>query len=210
MAFFTSKLLKTLPQQWFTGAEECLLKRILLPLFSLLLISCGPTLGTRSMTEVLPVITVPGAPLPSALNLALGVAVTQPRIDLGSGESFVTSVRVRNITLNILDASDNDAIDDGAIDSFDFLTGLTVSLRAEFNGRTQEVLVATLPDGDAQFGSAARTLALTVLNSQNDVLDFILAPGGYDVVLGLEGQFPADNVLISGSIRYRVGVGFAN
>lgn len=185
------------------------LKRLLVISLSFFLISCGPTLGTRSQTEVLPVITVPGAPLPSALRLGLGVAIEQPSIDLGAGESFVTFVRIRNITLNILGVSDTEISDDGAVDSFDFLTGLTVTLRADFDGQTQEILVATLPDGDVQFGSAARTLSLTVVSSQTDVLDYILAPGGYEVVLGLEGQFPADNVLLSGTIRYRVGLGLS-
>lgn len=160
------------------------------------------------MTEVLPLVTVPGGPLPSALRLALGVAIAQPSIDLGAGENFVTSVRVRNLNLNILDISDTDPLDDGAEDSFDFLTGINVSIRAQLGGETRELLLATLPDGDPQLGSAARDLSLTLVNSQADVLDFILAPGGYEVVLGIEGQIPADNVILSGTIRFRVGIGY--
>ena len=58
-----------------------------------------------------------------------------------------------------------------------------------------------------RIASAARSLELTVVNNETDVLDFLLAPNGYDIVLGITGTVPADNVLISGEIRYRVGVG---
>jgi len=170
--------------------------------------SCGGELGSKSTTEVLPLITVPGAPLPSALRLELGVAIAQPSIDLGVGESLVSSVRVRNLNLVILDASDTDALDDGAEDSFDFLSELDVSIRANFGNETREMLIATLPEGDLQLGTAARNLTLTIVNSRADLLDFILAPGGYDVVLRLEGLIPADTVLIGGTIRFRAGIGF--
>jgi len=208
--------LKSLPSQWFTGRvgiftsikKTKIVFKLLIVSFCMTLMACGVTIASRSMTEVLPVVVVPGAPLPSELSLALGVAIAQPNIDLGAGESFVNSVRVRNLTLNILDASESDANDDGAEDSFDFLTDLSVTLRADFDGQTQELLIATLPDGDPQFGTAARILNLTVVNSEADVLDFILASGGYQVVLNLGGQIPPDNVLLSGTIRYRVDIGF--
>lgn len=176
---------------------------------SVLLGACGVglTLGTRAMTEQLPVVTIPGAALPVELQLSAGLSLASPEIDLGSGENFVSFVRVRNLRLNIIEASDQDQIEDGALDSFDFLSTLDVSIRADFNGRTNELMIATLPDGDPQIASAARSLELTVVNSETDVLDFLLAPNGYDIVLGITGTVPADNVLISGEIRYRVGVG---
>ena len=145
--------------------------------------------------------------MPTELGVALGLAIPSPAIDLGSGSSFVTFVTIRNLTLNILDISDTDSIDDGAEDSFDFITGLDVSIRANFRGRTNELLVATLPDGDPQFGSAARELVLTVVSSNINVLDFLEASGGYEIVISLRGNIPPDNVIISGSIRYRVGLG---
>ena len=170
---------------------------------------CDVTLGTRSMTDPLPIIRVPGAPIPSTLQVSLGVAIPNPAIDLGSGSSFVTFVAIRNLVLNITDESDFDSNDDGAEDSFDFLTGLSVSIRADFNGTTNELLVATLPDGDPQFGTAARELVLTVVSPNINVLDFLDASGGYEVVLRLDGSVPADDILISGAIRYRVGLGVA-
>lgn len=201
-----STTVKGLSHQCFAGGVGVIFRVFLVGL-TLALSSCGATLGSKSRTEVLPLVTVPGGPLPSALNLALGVSIAQPSIDLGAGENFVTSVRVRNLDLNILDISDTDPLDDGASDSFDFLTGLNVSIRAQIGEETRELMLATLPDGDPQFGSAARNLSLTVVNSQFDVLDFILAPGGYQVVLDLQGQIPPDNVILSGTIRFRVGLG---
>ena len=170
---------------------------------------CDTTLGTQARTDQLPTIRVPGAPIPIALEISLGAAIANPPIDLGSASNFVTFVRIRNLTLNILDTSELDRNDDGAEDSFDFLTGLSISIRAEFNGKSNELLIATLPDGDPQFGSAARELVLTIVAPNTDVLDFLEASGGYDVVLSLSGSVPPDDVLISGAIRYRIGIGIA-
>lgn len=189
---------------------KCLvLAKALLLLATLLAAACDTTIGTRSSTEVLPRIEIPGAPVPSSLRISLGVGLSNPAIDLGSADNFVTFVTIRNLNLRILESSDTEDTDDGAEDSFDFLTGLEISLRADFDGQTNELLVARLPDGDPQFGSAARTLTLTVVAPNINVLDFLDAPGGYDVVLRLNGTVPPDNILISGEIRYRVGLGLA-
>ncbi|MDC0434192.1 hypothetical protein OAM69_00960 [bacterium] len=173
----------------------------------LLSIGCDTTLGTHTETERLPTFTIPGATVPSTLEIGLGLAINNPQIDLGAGDSFVTFVTLRGLTLNILDISDVDSNDDGAQDSFDFLIGLDISLRADFNGKTNELMVATLPDGDLQFGSAARELRLTIVSSNIDVLDFLQASDGYEVVLDLQGSIPPDNVTITGALRYRVGLG---
>ena len=194
-------------QQPHCRLSKHLLRVLALVTIVVLLVSCDTTLGTRSETERLPTFTIPGAQIPSELEIGLGLAINNPQIDLGAGSSFVTFVTLRNLTLNILDVSDVDSNDDGAEDSFDFLTGLDISLRADFNGKTNELMVATLPDGDLQFGSAARELTLTIVSSNIDVLNFLEASGGYDVVLDLKGSVPPDNVTISGSLRYRVGLG---
>ena len=170
---------------------------------------CDTTLGTQARIDRLPTLRVLGAPIPVALEVTLGAAIANPPIDLGSASSFVTFVRIRNLTLNILDISELDSNDDGAEDSFDFLTGLSISIRADFNGTSNELLIATLPDGDPQFGSAARELVLTIVASNTDVLDYLEASGGYEVVLHLNGSVPPDDVLISGAIRYRIGIGIA-
>ena len=174
---------------------------------AVLSVACDTTLGTKSFTDPLPQFTVPGAPLPSELGLSLTLGLPNPAIDLGAGSSFVTFVTLRNLTLSILDSSDVDSNDDGAQDSFDFLTGLNIRIRADFNGKTNELLVATLPDGDPQFASAARELTLTIVNGNIDVLDFLEASGGYEVILDLNGTIPPDNIILSGTIRYRVGLG---
>ena len=176
-------------------------------LFLLSACDAGLTLGTRTMTEPLPVVTIPGARLPIDLSLSAGLSLASPELDLGSGSNFVSFVNVRNLRLNILEESDQDQIEDGALDSFDFLSALNVSIRANFNGVTNELFIATLPAGDPQIASAARSLNLTVVNSETDVLDFLLAPGGYDIVLGISGTVPSDNIVLSGEIRYRLGVG---
>lgn len=186
------------------------LHSLLISSYLLLLLSAcdaGITLGTRAMTEPLPVVTIPGARLPVELRLSAGLSLASPELDLGSGSDFVSFVNVRNLRLNILEESDQDQIEDGAIDSFDFLSALDVSIRADFNGVTNELFIATLPVGDPQIASAARNLELTVLNSETDVLDFLLAPGGYDIVLSISGTVPSDNIILSGEIRYRLGVG---
>lgn len=187
------------PKRWLSAFAIAMLA-----LFSA---ACDTTLGTRSFTDPLPQITVPGAPVPSALRLALGVAIPNPAIDLASGSSFVTFVAIRNLTISILDISELDSNDDGAEDSFDFLAGLDVSIRANFDGRTNELLIGTLPDGDPQFGGAARDLTLTVVNPNTNVLRFLEASDGYEVILNMTGTIPADDIIVSGAIRYRVGLG---
>lgn len=157
---------------------------------------------------MLPTITIPGAPLPVDLRVSTGVALANPELDIGTGSEIVSFVRVRNVELNILEASDQDSIEDGAQDSFDFLSGLDVTIRADFNGVTNELFIATLPDGDPQIGSATRNLTLTVVNNEADVLDYLLAPGGYEIVLGITGIVPQDNIILSGFLRYRLGLGF--
>lgn len=173
--------------------------------FLVLLAGCDQTIGTSAQVDVLPVVTVPGNPLPINLNLGLSIVIDSESIDVEADSRFLTSARVRNLQLNILNASDTDALEDGAEDSFDFVTGLSISIRADFNGEIIERVVAFLPDGDPQFGTAARDLVLTV--DDFDVLDFLQADSGYELVLQLAGQIPPDNIILSGTVRYRVGVG---
>ena len=171
----------------------------------LLLAGCDQTLGTAAKVDGLPVVTIPGTPFPVDLNLSLGIVIDSETINVDADSRFLTSARVRNLQLNILDESDVDPLEDGAEDSFDFLTGLTVSIRTDFNGETFEQVVAFLPDGDPQFGTAARSLVLTVADL--DVLGFLQADNGYELVLQLSGLIPPDNIIVSGTVRYRVGVG---
>ena len=167
----------------------------------------GLTLGTRSMTEILPLVTVPGAPLPVDLEFSLGLALASPELDIGSESALVTFVSVRVLTLQILNSSElDDANEDGDLDNFDFLTGAQIFIRGNFNGTTNQLLIASLPEDDPQIGSSARTLELTV-NDNNDVFDFLLLPDGYEILLDLDGAVPPDNVTLSGELVYRIGLG---
>lgn len=170
------------------------------------LAGCGDvTLATRSMTDAIPVITVPGAPLPTELNLELDVAIDGQILGIEADSRFITFARLLELQLVILDASDTDALEDGAVDSFDFLQGLEVSIRASFGGEVIERLVAILPEGDPQIGTAARVLNLE--STRIDVLDFLQASGGYELIFSMQGIVPPDNIIMSGLARYRVGVG---
>ena len=194
-------------QENYSGPSKHLYRAFALLTLAVLVAACDTKLGTQETTERLPQFVIPGARIPVELEISLDLAIPNPAIDLGAGSTFVTSVGIRNLTLNILDISDVDSTDDGAEDSFDFLTSLSISIRANFRGRTNELLVATLPDGDPQFGSAARELKLTTVNSNINFLDFLQASGGYQVILSLSGTIPPDNVIVAGSLRYRAGLG---
>lgn len=172
-----------------------------------MLSSCGQdiTLGTRSMTDSLPTVTIPGAPIPTELNLSLDLAIDSEILGIEADSQFLTFARLRDFRLEIQDSSDIDDVEDGAQDSFDFLSALTVSIRATLSGRTVEEVIAFLPDGDVQIGTAARSFDLTVVNT--DVLDYLQAPAGYQLVLAISGSVPPDAVVVGGAVRYRVGVG---
>lgn len=171
-----------------------------------LLASCqNVTLGTRSFSDILPVKTIPGAAIPVELGFSVGLAIDSAIINVEADSRFLTSARLRELSIFIVDASDFDAIEDGAEDSFYFLNGLNVSIRASFNNVVNEQRIAFLPEGDPQIGSSARRLNLTTTSA--DVLDFLQASGGYELVLNFEGTVPPDDVIFSGAGRFRVGVG---
>jgi len=157
------------------------------------------------MTDPLPTVTIPGAAIPSELTLLLDLAIDSEILGVEADSRFLTFARIRNLRLNILNISENDNLEDGAEDSFDFLFGLTVAIRATIDGIEQEEIVAFLPDGDPQIGSAARALDLTVVDL--DVLDYLQAAGGYELVLAITGVVPPDAVILGGDVRYRIGVG---
>ena len=169
--------------------------------------ACGVTLGSRSITENLPAVTVPGAALPAELGLSLGLALSSPELDIGAESALVTFISVRDLILQIQQTSETqDSIEDGAPDNFDFLTSANIFIRGEFEDATRIMLIATLPENDPQIGAATRNLDFTVVD--NNVFDFLLLPNGYDIVLELEGSIPADNVTFTGQLTYRVGIGF--
>lgn len=185
------------------------IKALALTAFSIFILAgCNQniTLGTRSMTDSLPVVTIPGAAFRSDLALSLGLAINSNILGIEADSQFLTFARLRELRLNILESSNTDAIEDGALDNFDFLIGLSVSIRALLNGVEQEEIIAFLPDGDPQFGTAAQSLDLTVVGT--DVLDYLQASGGYELILNITGNIPPDAIILSGAVRYRIGVGF--
>ena len=178
---------------------------------ALTLSSCSDTtLGTRSFTEEFPAFTIPGTaliqvavndfPYPVDVNLLTQDAYANGDFD------YLSSVTVRSLTLEIDPASDTEANDDGNPDNFDFLSKLEVYLRGDFNGVERTELVASLPAGDPQIGSNTRTLNLITTNV--DVLDYIELGEDYDMVVRVSGLSPLDPVIIGGSLKYRVGIGF--
>jgi len=174
-------------------------------LFAVLAACSDTTLGTKSFDETLPSITIPGLPIQLALSGSIPIPLTAEAQSVADDTQFVTFAKLRSLSLNIVDTSDFDVNEDGAMDSFDFLTSMQVFVNAQINGVASEVLVASLPEDDPQVGSNSRMLLLKV--EDVDVLDYIEAPGGYGLRVQGAGQVPPDNVIFDGELRYRVGVG---
>ena len=174
-------------------------------LFFVLAACSDTTLGTKSFDETLPTTTIPGFPLQIALSGSIPVPLTAEAQSVADDTEFVTFATLRSLSLNILDSSESDANDDGAMDTFDFLTSMQVFVNAEINGALSEILVASLPEDDPQVGSGSRELVLTV--EDVDVLDYLEAPGGYGLRVQGSGTVPPDDVVFNGDLRYRVGIG---
>jgi len=102
------------------------------------------------------------------------------------------------------DSPQLDQFADNNPDNFDFLSSMTLSLRATFDGVQQSIQVASLPEGDPQIGSNASTLDLVM--DDVDIRDFVEAPDVELVVL-VSGTNPQDFVIIDTDLRFRVGLG---
>ncbi len=181
-----------------------------LSIASLLLAACSDTtLGTKSFEESLDQIRIPGAPVNFG---ALSLPELEFPLDLRNQEgysslSIVTSVKVRSATFTVSPVTDDPALDpfaDNNPDNFDFLSSVTLSLKATIDGTSQTTQIASLPDGDPQVGSNASVLNLVVDNV--DIRDFVEAPDVKLLVLAA-GTNPLDVVVIDPVIRFRVGVG---
>lgn len=176
----------------------------------LLLSACNDTtLGTKSFEETLDPITIPGAPV-SIGELELP-ELTFP-LNLSEQEGYklldnVTSVHARSATLSVSPETDNPELDqfaDNNPDNFDFLSSITLALRATLNGTSQTVQVASLPEGDPQIGSNATQINLII--DDVDIRDFVEAPDVALVVVA-SGTNPLDFVVFDTSLRFRVGLG---
>lgn len=173
------------------------------------------TVGTRSFDEVKS-FTVPNIGGSIATGLTLSLPDIPIAIDLAEQEAyadgdfdFVTSVRVREIVFTIApDSADPlfDRIEDGNPDSFEFVSGLNISLSADVGGVLTTVAIADLPENDPQIASNATSLTMNV-NSDENIRDLI---EGEDVnlLVSVIGRIPPDNVKVDADIRFRVGIGF--
>jgi len=183
----------------------------------LMVLACGSvlsacsdtTLGTKSFVEKIDPISVPGGPV--SLGLLSLPEISFP-LELRDQDGYellenVTSVNVRSATMSVSPDSDSPQLDqfaDNNPDNFDFLSSMTLSLRATFDGVQQSIQVASLPEGDPQIGSNASTLDLVM--DDVDIRDFVEAPDVELVVL-VSGTNPQDFVIIDTDLRFRVGLG---
>ncbi len=167
------------------------------------------TLGTKSFEETLDPISVPGAPVSFGL---LSLPEISFPLDLKDQDGYqfldnITSVNARSATIRVSPDSDNPQLDqfaDNNPDNFDFLSSMTLSLRATLNGSSQTIQVASLPEGDPQIGSNASTIELVL--DDVDIRDFVEAPDVEFVILA-SGTNPQDFVIIDTDLRFRVGFG---
>ena len=163
------------------------------------------TLGTKSIVEPLPTATLPGFPISVPLSGSIPIPLTEAATNAADETELVTFAKLRSLRFDILLESETDAREDGAMDNFDFLSGMEIFINAVVDGNLAEVRVASLPEGDPQIGSGSRMLELAV--DDVDVLDYIEAPAGYGLRVQGQGFVPPDDVVFAGEIRFRVGVG---
>lgn len=168
------------------------------------------TLGSFSAEEAIPTVTIPGvAGIAVPLQLTLpdvALDVTQTDAYRDTNRDFVTFVRLRTVALELDASTDSDPREDGNLDDFDFLQNIEIYLNATFDGEPRQALIAQLPEGDPQIGSGTRQL--TLATTSVDVLDYIEATEGYTLSVTVAGTVPPDNVIVKGTIGYRVGIGF--
>lgn len=185
-------------------------------LSSVLLTACSDdtTLGSKSLVEEQtftiprPAFIPPGIVIPVPIRVSVPINLAEQPGYNEDDLNFVTSVSVREITFTINPGSNDaslDAQEDGNLDSFEFISGLELSLAAVVDGVAQEVKVASLPMSDPQIASDLSTLTLDVQNT--DIRDLIEAQDGSDLIIEVSGMTPPDDVIVDAKIRFRVGLG---
>jgi len=155
-----------------------------------------PTIGGISgITITLPDIAIP-------VNLANLPGYEQDDLN------YVTGVKIRSIVFEIgPDSSDAtyDSIEDGNLDSFEFVSELKIGLAGEVGGQAAQVDVASLPMNDPQVASNAQSVNLTVADV--DIRDIIENPAGAQLLISVTGNPPPDKVQVNAKISYRVNIG---
>ena len=173
----------------------------------------GTTLGHFDVDETLPETRVEG----SAVIGLLPADVFPPiALDVSSSEEFqsedydfLTSIQLDELTLIITASStdeNEDSLEDGEADNFNFLSGIEIFIQAEFDGQSQEALIGFIDADDPQLSAGAQSIDFTLTGT--DILQYVEADAGYAVQIEASGESPPDAVIFGGDVVYRVGVGF--
>ena len=122
---------------------------------------------------------------------------------------YVTEIVMKSLALRITDTSDNpdrDSFEDGNEDNFDFVESMKLYIQALLNGEQRKEEIAFLDSSDPQIATSTRQLTLSTTGI--DILKFVEAEDGYQVIIEATGNVPPDDVIFDGQVTYRVGVGF--
>ena len=172
----------------------------------------GTTLGHFDVDEELPETRVEGSSV-----IALLPAFFPPmNLDVSSSEDFqgeeydfLTSIQLDELTLIIADSStdeNEDSLEDGEPDNFDFLSSVEIYIESEFDGVSQRELIGSIDADDPQLGAGAQSINFNLTGT--DILRYVEADAGYSVQIEASGEPPPDAVMFGGDVVYRVGVGF--
>jgi hypothetical protein len=175
--------------------------------------ACSDTTLTRfNVDERLEETTVQGVGFGNVLPLTL----SELNADIEQQESYgqedfdyVTEIRMTSLSLAIVEASDDperDSFEDGNEDNFDFVESLNLYIQANIGGTEQKESIAFLASTDPQIATSSRRISLETTGI--DILDYVEADSGYQVVIEGSGNVPPDDVIFNGDVVYRVGVGF--
>ena len=179
----------------------------------------GTTLATVTIDEDLPPTRVQGAgptagvvPLDGVLPaLTLDVTKTEA-YESGDYGDVVTRISVDALALSVRSPesedvdSDSFRAEDGMPDDLSFLSGLELYIVAKGEDREPELL-GLLPDNDPALDPDRRARTLELEMTGVDILDFVEAPGGYEVRMDVAGTLPPDDVVFDGTVGYGVGFG---
>lgn len=122
--------------------------------------------------------------------------------------NYVTGVKIKSIVFEIGPDSNDatyDSIEDGNLDSFEFVSELNIGLAGEVGGQATRVDVASLPMNDPQIASNAQSVNLAVADV--DIRDIIENPAGAQLLISVTGNPPPDKVQVNAKISYRVNIG---
>lgn len=153
----------------------------------------------------------PGGGLLPAQMFTTTLSVTNTQDYTSQQVEKLRAVKITELTLTIDAASNNianDPLENGNADDWSFVTSVSVSVRATIDGEVRTEVVASIPSGSAQFNAGSTTLTFDC--SEVDLLPFVLAPNGYEVIASATGNIPPDDVIFSGTAKYKVTANLLN